>query len=591
MVKSYVFYLFIFITIVCIVFTALRIKETFAQLLTNNYNNSLCLDYLRNDNKAFFDKNIAGSSTRMDVAQDMFKATSKSYGDIKRMESDISGCVLPLDRLSDYKMTECQLNGQTYTTLAGDSYSPQGCYLPLNDDFGRFLDNAYNSKYKDYISRMSDLKLLDEKTTVDYEASSLTMADAQAQKLAADNALSESSALLQSTKQTVADATALLQSEQKENSEVTKENNNNTKTLMDLAGNLIIRIVDTNAMQLLQKKVMYNGKERYFTMIYKYTSTRGLDPYDYWKGRIYQDENVEEMYKNGPRFVSDATKTYRNSKLFDDVFKTPSNYLILIEVYKPNTTTPIATYGFKKYPNDDSESWFARGKIESDLTSNKQLPFWSNEFFSLKGDDRPSVKRRFFINHKYNGCGNDPAFLCIPTAQPCTWDARLKNRIITSLDGPLNFGGNTFAGIPGKTESQMLADHVGNIMVVYAVREANDPYESLSIPTIKEEFTAARPMPVVSSVVTPSSSTTVGQWKCLTGLSSPLRINNNNDQNVECMSTNARDCMWQGPCESLRTKPPPNLDPLTCGVMHTAKWGSSGYDTVGHWCNTGRRNL
>ena len=79
-------------------------------------------------------------------------------------------------------------------------------------------------------------------------------------------------------------------------------------------------------------------------------------------------------------------------------------------------------------------------------------------------------------------------------------------------------------------------------------------------------------------------------WNCNTNwnnLWSPLRRNASG--NIECMSRNARDCMWQPnpvACERLRAAPPPGLQPLVCGAMHREKWGYPGYGNPASWCHT-----
>jgi len=76
-------------------------------------------------------------------------------------------------------------------------------------------------------------------------------------------------------------------------------------------------------------------------------------------------------------------------------------------------------------------------------------------------------------------------------------------------------------------------------------------------------------------------------WQCIAGISVPLSLTPTGD--VQCMSTNNKDCLWDGACESKLNSQ--SLKPLVCGAMHQEKWGSTGYDTPGHWCATGRKAL
>jgi hypothetical protein len=75
-------------------------------------------------------------------------------------------------------------------------------------------------------------------------------------------------------------------------------------------------------------------------------------------------------------------------------------------------------------------------------------------------------------------------------------------------------------------------------------------------------------------------------WKCgVSGFQTPLRVNASND--VECMSTNNRDCLWKGSaaeCEAQIQNPASPMKPLVCGEMHKKEWGGPGYDNPAHWC-------
>jgi hypothetical protein len=90
------------------------------------------------------------------------------------------------------------------------------------------------------------------------------------------------------------------------------------------------------------------------------------------------------------------------------------------------------------------------------------------------------------------------------------------------------------------------------------------------------------PMALPSPPVTP--------WRCADDILTPFRLNKNND--VECMSQDARWCMGQesvGDCNALAASPPRNVRSLACGSMHLAVWGSTGYDQPDSWCVRGRR--
>ncbi|DBA01632.1 TPA: hypothetical protein N0F65_011388 [Lagenidium giganteum] len=77
-------------------------------------------------------------------------------------------------------------------------------------------------------------------------------------------------------------------------------------------------------------------------------------------------------------------------------------------------------------------------------------------------------------------------------------------------------------------------------------------------------------------------------WTCVNGVNVPLRVNFWGD--VECMSSNRRDCHWkssQSECAALIVNPPKLQVPLTCGDVHVDEHGTGGYGTANHWCRLG----
>jgi len=73
------------------------------------------------------------------------------------------------------------------------------------------------------------------------------------------------------------------------------------------------------------------------------------------------------------------------------------------------------------------------------------------------------------------------------------------------------------------------------------------------------------------------------KWRCgVSGLNTPVSIAA--DGNVQCMSTNGKDCWW-GKCRGKSVPRHGKLKPLVCGAMHKKKWGGNGYSSKGHWCN------
>jgi len=66
------------------------------------------------------------------------------------------------------------------------------------------------------------------------------------------------------------------------------------------------------------------------------------------------------------------------------------------------------------------------------------------------------------------------------------------------------------------------------------------------------------------------------------GYSCPMRLHRGQ---IECMSNNHRDCLWEGQCEDkLSSYNTAAIRPLRCGKMHLREWGNTGYDIPDHWC-------
>lgn len=60
------------------------------------------------------------------------------------------------------------------------------------------------------------------------------------------------------------------------------------------------------------------------------------------------------------------------------------------------------------------------------------------------------------------------------------------------------------------------------------------------------------------------------------------------DGNLSCYSTDREHC--HGAVRPADAREDTDR-PLTCGVLHRAKWGNTGYDQPGHWCNAAYANL
>ena len=78
-------------------------------------------------------------------------------------------------------------------------------------------------------------------------------------------------------------------------------------------------------------------------------------------------------------------------------------------------------------------------------------------------------------------------------------------------------------------------------------------------------------------------------WKCVPGILTPVSKNDNGD--IECASSNGRDCLWQSTpekCEALVKNMPANIKTVSCGEHHKRLYGTTGYDNPVHWCAKAR---
>jgi hypothetical protein len=83
-------------------------------------------------------------------------------------------------------------------------------------------------------------------------------------------------------------------------------------------------------------------------------------------------------------------------------------------------------------------------------------------------------------------------------------------------------------------------------------------------------------------------------WKCLPGINTPVSVNPDGD--IQCMSENGKDCMWQNSeaeCLQLIERQKVKKikltqtggDGLSCGEQMKSVWGITGYDTPDNWCS------
>ena len=80
------------------------------------------------------------------------------------------------------------------------------------------------------------------------------------------------------------------------------------------------------------------------------------------------------------------------------------------------------------------------------------------------------------------------------------------------------------------------------------------------------------------------------EWTCIK-LNGYVKLRKNSQGDIECgrSSPSEKGCSWFGERQSdfqeCKQLIPYHIS-LTCGDDHLQKYGITGYDTPGHWCNT-----
>ena len=78
------------------------------------------------------------------------------------------------------------------------------------------------------------------------------------------------------------------------------------------------------------------------------------------------------------------------------------------------------------------------------------------------------------------------------------------------------------------------------------------------------------------------------EWTCIFSEknNSYVKIRKNPQGDTECgrISSSVAGCSWFGNIKECKQLTPYNAS-LTCGDDHLQKYGTTGYDTTGHWCN------
>jgi len=110
------------------------------------------------------------------------------------------------------------------------------------------------------------------------------------------------------------------------------------------------------------------------------------------------------------------------------------------------------------------------------------------------------------------------------------------------------------------------------------------------------------PSPINSSIPTPQPLPSPAppaslapkyptKWTCAQDIDVPIRREDNANNDISCLSENAKDCLWGDCNEKLRAYSlPENVNkvrPLVCGTMHESIYGETGYTRPIHWCYKG----
>ncbi|XP_062618605.1 uncharacterized protein LOC134280203 [Saccostrea cucullata] len=175
-------------------------------------------------------------------------------------------------------------------------------------------------------------------------------------------------------------------------------------------------------------------------MVMKIAHTVSIAPatsvYDLWTGTYTLNEFDADALTIGT-----GTKTYKSS-----VVDNWGNYQISavrVSYYSKGKETGYAV--FDTHGVADKNSWFDCSRIlyssYSDLTRLKAV-----SYCGIPGDG--SLKRRFFIQNNYGGCGNDAGWFLVVEGDACAWERRTTRPYFL------------YSGLPGRDlqDNMVIAD-------------------------------------------------------------------------------------------------------------------------------------
>lgn len=425
----------------------------------------------------------------MAIVQDSTISGDKALCNISK------GCVLPRSKAAEMKVN-CRDLGTTVKDT--NDMQPEekplgadGCYIPFDGSDGvsgflGSLDKIVQATNKEKMKIVEKERRTNSSLKTQVEQSSNRLDDAK-DSVSSNQIQNEKlqymkqwyNDTLVSVNKSIQDVTSKKQ--QLENDIKTQE----TDIPKLLVSSLARPVVTPSGLPIWQKAV----KGKFFTLLYKYCNNGSWapewDPALLWYGYNGKlDMNVNEVQEN-PLLVYSRSAFYRNNVMMNEVFgkNALDEYDIYIEVYNSSPTSfkQIGWMMFKKPKGTgqaDFDSWFSQNNYVDgtlDIGKNKT----NYHIFSIRGHD--SIKRRWFMSVKYNGCQQDPVSFVIPYGPACAWDYEQHGDIVMSTSSPFNMGTTTGDGFIGYPRDQIKSTMTGNLMLVFACKSSNDPYQNLTV--------------------------------------------------------------------------------------------------------------
>ena len=276
------------------------------------------------------------------------------------------------------------------------------------------------------------------------------------------------------------------------------------------------------------------------------------------------------------------------------------------KVYKNGVI--VKAYGLKEGGNSTPETYYSKGKVIYDSVISSSINFRAGggTLLSIRPqysnpNNNFNTNRIFVVfsgyiklpegisSVKFRTISDDGVRFMTKKSGEKTWTKQIDN--FTRQTDTAKDTGSISVPASGFLEYQMeFFEYDGNATCVlqWSLRDDNlfdvVPRESFFIDSNK----------CSKSISTASES----GWKCVNNINgnnlTPLRMNDRGD--VECISTDARNCLWTNDLKSCNNNiekynDSSKLNPLACGDMHKTVHGSDGYTDANHWCAKSRTAL